>query len=38
MFFERNAQEAVETFVPDQNDIMQVCALRYYAVLVPWAK
>jgi hypothetical protein len=34
MFFERNAQEAVETFVPDQNDIMQVCALRYYPACV----
>ena len=25
MFFERNAQEAVETFVPDQTDIKLVC-------------
>ena len=34
MFFERNAQEAVETFVPDQSDIMQVCAYKCVCVCV----
>ena len=34
MFFERNAQEAVETFVPDQTDVNQVCVPMCVCVCV----